>query len=122
VCKAGVSKENIIPLFIRGSEEDPRTKNPLPDGVPNRPQGRRPEPQAENLGMNGANFNMQYGGLTISAGFGFFPSLFGLQFQNIPISASSSNTAPNTDEAQNLQLSRILIVLGIVVIMALLFF
>ena len=25
VCKAGVSRENVIPLFIRGSEHDPRT-------------------------------------------------------------------------------------------------
>jgi hypothetical protein len=24
VCKAGVSRENVIPLYIRGSSEDPR--------------------------------------------------------------------------------------------------
>lgn len=42
----GVSRDNVIPLFIRGSEHDPRTKTPVADEhVPNRPIGHRPEPQ-----------------------------------------------------------------------------
>lgn len=45
-CFSGVSRDNVIPLFIRGSEHDPRTKIPTTDeGVPNRPIGHRPEPQ-----------------------------------------------------------------------------
>ena len=38
----------MIPLFIRGSEHDPRTKTPVTDEhVPNRPIGHRPEPQVK---------------------------------------------------------------------------
>ena len=100
----------MIPLFIRGSEHDPRTKIPTTDeGVPNRPIGHRPEPQVRRqiqppffmhftfinkcslpqqqqtagAGITNINgqLNAQFGGMSFTAGFGFFPSLFGLQFQ-----------------------------------------
>jgi hypothetical protein len=54
VCKAGVSRENVIPLFIRGCEEDPRFVPSLSSAdfkrlktkseVPNRPTAQRPTP------------------------------------------------------------------------------
>ncbi|KAG9416473.1 hypothetical protein AC1031_000872 [Aphanomyces cochlioides] len=46
VCKAGVTQENIIPVYGRGSKSvDPRKQEPpLGDGVPDRPRGQRPEP------------------------------------------------------------------------------
>lgn len=81
VCKAGVCKENVIPLFIRGSELDPRTKNPT-ESVPNRPAGRRPDPAGLassfpfNNGNNPGGGNQYGGGMTFSAGLGFFPRYF----------------------------------------------
>jgi E3 ubiquitin-protein ligase RNF5 len=120
VCKAGVSRENIIPLFIRGSEQDPRCKTPpRTEGVPDRPAGRRPEAQQ----FDGTN-NNQGGGMTFSAGLGFFPSLFGLQFQYYASSRSSQRDPQDMtrDEITELYLSRLLVVLGTVVILALIFF
>uniref|UniRef100_A0A3B5Q2G7 E3 ubiquitin-protein ligase RNF185 n=1 Tax=Xiphophorus maculatus TaxID=8083 RepID=A0A3B5Q2G7_XIPMA len=42
VCKAGISREKVIPLYGRGSssQEDPRLKTPP------RPQGQRTEPES----------------------------------------------------------------------------
>ena len=81
----------MIPLYTKGSESDPRynltsvfsrfnanvyrTKTPE---VPNRPAGQRPFVAPPNVAGN--QFGAQFGGMTFSAGFGFFPSLFGLQF------------------------------------------
>ena len=104
VCKAGVAQDNVIPLYGRGRKQ--RTR----DAIPPRPAGHRPEPVPREhvrgrcrfvVGVLGddARFVMlwlccqphaqgfhrgapaaQFGGLTFSAGVGFFPSLFGLQF------------------------------------------
>ncbi|NP_001004830.1 E3 ubiquitin-protein ligase RNF185 [Xenopus tropicalis] len=65
VCKAGISREKVIPLYGRGStgQEDPREKTPP------RPQGQRPEP--ENRGFQGFGFGD--GGFQMSFGIGAFP-------------------------------------------------
>ncbi|CAM9382567.1 unnamed protein product, partial [Chrysoparadoxa australica] len=82
VCKAGVSRDNVIPLYGRGSEQvDPRTKQGNGgDSVPMRPQAERI--QAERPAQMGevSEFSGQFGNVTFTSGFGFFPSLFGLQF------------------------------------------
>ncbi|KAF6733286.1 E3 ubiquitin-protein ligase RNF185 [Oryzias melastigma] len=46
VCKAGISRDKVIPLYGRGStgQQDPRERTPP------RPQGQRPEP--ENRGVS----------------------------------------------------------------------
>jgi hypothetical protein len=69
------------------------------------------------------------GVVSFSAGFGFFPSLFGLQFQTFTPSSSSSSASGTTaatggaaggnggnstaDEAQQAFLSKLLLMLGI---------
>lgn len=127
VCKAGVTKENIIPLFIRGAEEDPRRReiiqNQQEEGIPNRPSGHRPEPlQAfQQGGATGNSHNLQYGSITITSSFGFFPSLFGLQFQPFP-NARSTDTPLSEDEIQQMNISRALIALGCCVVFALVLF
>jgi len=69
VCKAGISKEKVIPLYGRGNTEgaDPRDK------VPPRPQGQRTEPTTNNpfsgFGFGGG----QPGGFHMSFGIGAFP-------------------------------------------------
>lgn len=123
ICKAGVTQNNVIPIFIRGSSSDPRSRTPAgmtaTGEIPSRPQGHRPEPVGphQNPGfLHGAN--AQFGGMTFSAGMGFFPSLFGLQFQSF----TPQSAADQEDEAHRDYLSRVLLILGISVILCLLFF
>jgi Zinc finger, C3HC4 type (RING finger) len=95
VCKAGVSRDNVIPLYGRGQDPvDPRSK-PAPGGageaIPGRPSAERLQaerPRAANGGFvdrGGVFGGDQFapGSVTFTAGFGFFPSLFGLQFVSL---------------------------------------
>ncbi|XP_059205568.1 E3 ubiquitin-protein ligase RNF5 [Centropristis striata] len=73
VCKAGISREKVIPLYGRGSssQEDPRLKTPP------RPQGQRTEPESRGgmfHGFGDTGFHMSFG---IGAfPFGFFTTVF----------------------------------------------
>lgn len=74
VCKAGISRDKVIPLYGRGGEgKDPR------DTVPPRPQGQRSEPTTSNP-FNGFGFGGNTGGFHMSFGIGAFP--FGLFTSN----------------------------------------
>lgn len=130
VCKAGVSKENVIPLFIRGCEQDPRGRS-IPneaaiEQVPSRPQGRRPEPTQQN---NNGTFpgdannamNAQFGAVAFTGSFGFFPSLFGLQFQSF-VPPLPTNRALTPDEEHENFLSKVLLTIGSLVVLCLIFF
>ncbi|RLN49273.1 hypothetical protein BBJ29_007499 [Phytophthora kernoviae] len=84
VCKAGISEENVIPVYARGTEAaDPRTHQQMADsGIPHRPRGQRPD--AEQLRrrrpMNFGLFNGQGTGFSMSPTIGYFPALFGVPF------------------------------------------
>jgi len=111
----------VIPLFIRGVSTDPRTR--IPEGeVPSRPNAHRP------AAVNSNNFpgflnNPNGAGNDMSSGFGFFPSLFGLQFQSFAVQPPTSVGRPPTqDEIQQEFLSKVLIGLGSFVILCLLIF
>lgn len=119
VCKAGVTQDNVIPIFIRGSVEDPRSKT-AQENIPNRPLGHRPEAISDAVHNTPINIGYNFGGISFSAGFGFFPSLFGLQFQSF--APAGNNAAQAEEDAQQAYLSRVLLILGISVIMCLLFF
>jgi len=66
VCKAGINKQKVIPLYGRGNtkQEDPRDK------LPPRPPGQRTEP--ENNGTF-PGFSFGDGGFHMSFGIGAFP-------------------------------------------------
>lgn len=120
VCKAGVTQDNVIPIFIRGSVEDPRLKT-TQENIPNRPLGHRPDPINESAVHNTPiNIGYNFGGISFSAGFGFFPSLFGLQFQSFAPAGTSGTQLE--EDAQQAYLSRVLLFLGVSVILCLLFF
>ncbi|OQR67039.1 E3 ubiquitin-protein ligase RNF185-like [Tropilaelaps mercedesae] len=76
VCKAGISRDKVIPVYGRGgSKEDPRDK------MPPRPPGQRTEPEAtarggtHNFGFGDtANFQMSFG--IGGFPFGLFASTF----------------------------------------------
>ncbi|XP_069491042.1 E3 ubiquitin-protein ligase RNF5 isoform X1 [Ambystoma mexicanum] len=72
VCKAGISRDKVIPLYGRGStsQEDPRLKTPP------RPPGQRPEPESRGgfQGFGDTGFHMSFG---IGAfPFGLFTTVF----------------------------------------------
>jgi E3 ubiquitin-protein ligase RNF5 len=141
VCKAGVDEKNVIPLYGRGtSGQDPRTK-PVPGPeIPRRPAGQRPESQrAPQMGPFGfmAGPSAQFGNFTLSAGFGLFPSLLGLQWQAYTGDPAPAGFAPREDgsgvapipraaltpeQQQQAFLSRLLVMLGSFVLLCLLFF
>ncbi|XP_062822985.1 E3 ubiquitin-protein ligase RNF185 isoform X3 [Anolis carolinensis] len=60
VCKAGISRDKVIPLYGRGStgQQDPREKTPP------RPQGQRPEPENrggfQGFGFGDGGFQMSF--------------------------------------------------------------
>lgn len=126
ICKAGVTQDNVIPIFIRGSASDPRSRVPAgiaANGVPSRPQGHRPEPVDPNgqSALMQAAYNAQFGGVNFAAGMGFFPSLFGLQFQSFA-PGPNGTASDSEDEEHRAYLSRVLLFLGVSVILCLLFF
>ncbi|KAI0226698.1 RING-type domain-containing protein [Lamellibrachia satsuma] len=76
VCKAGISKDKVIPLYGRGStnQQDPREK------IPPRPQGQRTEPETN---TNFPGFGFADGGFQMSFGIGAFPfGFFASSFTN----------------------------------------
>jgi hypothetical protein len=123
-----VTEDNVIPIYVRGatSIQDPRTKNSSSSSeldpsssleagastdVPNRPQGRRIDATTQNPQANVAN--NPFGGVTLPSSYGFFPSLFGLQFQSFTRPSANTNRQLNAEDAsQQLYLSRYLYVLA----------
>ncbi|OZJ03166.1 hypothetical protein BZG36_04063 [Bifiguratus adelaidae] len=120
VCKAGCGKDKVIPLYGRGGDsKDPR------DSIPSRPPGQRPTPLRDPNrpahsffaaspfhahGYAGSNFS-------VTAGFGFFPGLFGVQLTFPP---HGSNPAMPTQ--QQAFLSRLFLMLGSLVLIAILLY
>lgn len=91
VCKAGISKKKVIPLYGRGNadQKDPREK------VPPRPKGQRSEPETQNPG---ARFFAPFGGLNgggaqMSLGIGAFP--FGFFFSSFNLGGDVGRAGPN---------------------------
>ncbi|CAK9881120.1 unnamed protein product [Sphagnum jensenii] len=168
VCKASVEEEKVIPLYGRGKigSVDPRRKTVpgVNNNIPHRPAGQRPETarpteqqqyqyyQQHHHGFNfmpaaGPAATARFGNITLSAGFGLFPSLFGFQLYGFPdasslggghgfhaaanpVSMTSSYSRPTTqsmmpDQQQQQQealLSRLLLLVGCFVVLCLLLF
>ncbi|KAF0756995.1 hypothetical protein AaE_004411 [Aphanomyces astaci] len=126
VCKAGVTQDNVIPVYGRGSNSvDPRKQSvPLDVGVPDRPRGQRPEPvQRRGRFAPGQDSTQDVG---FSPMIGFFPSLFGLQFQHATHSPVADTGPVSEAEAQqrvqHVFLSRFLLLLGTLVMLSLIVF
>jgi len=129
VCKSGIATEKLIPLYGRGKEtSDPRTK--VPEGIPNRPQGHHAEPNPQphhhyqQFGAfpGGPMASAQFGNISLSAGIGFFPSLFGLQFHTYPNNGHYPNQNGQGEQQDQAVLSRLLFMLAMLVLFFLIFF
>ncbi|KAL3661000.1 hypothetical protein V7S43_014016 [Phytophthora oleae] len=128
VCKAGVSEENVIPVYARGAEAvDPRMHQQVADsGIPHRPLGQRPD--AEQLRRrrpyNFGIFNGNGNAFSMPPTIGSFPALFGAPYQ--PPAQHQDGTPPTAQEArQQMQqafLSRFLLIVGSLVILCLISF
>lgn len=113
VCKAGVDRDKVIPIYGRGGNEDPRGKSKggaeVVD-VPSRPAGQRPAPVLRNAMMAPNAANAAAG----PQGLGIIQTLFGLQGP----AGQGGYAEPLTPEQQHQAfLSRLLLMLGSFVIM-----
>mmetsp|Transcript_23441 Transcript_23441/g.37662 ORF Transcript_23441/g.37662 Transcript_23441/m.37662 type:complete len:233 (-) Transcript_23441:292-990(-) len=150
VCKAPVSAKTVIPIYGRGRPQtDPRK---IPPSIPKRPQAHRPRAATvPSLYVNGGSVNSSVpgeddgsgaaggdygdgsgsnggggggsGGSSLSRTLGLLPSLFGAT--QGPTLAAAANQALGQEfmrEAQQEQLSRMLLFLGSLVIVCLLMF
>lgn len=99
VCKAGISKQKVIPLYGRGStkQEDPREK------LPPRPAGQRSEPE-NNGTFTGLSFGD--GGFHMSFGIGAFPFGFLSSTFNIGENHPTVGAAAGADAVSNEFLSK----------------
>lgn len=128
VCKAGVSEQNVIPVYARGAETaDPRTHQQVSDsGIPHRPRGQRPDAEQlrrrrpYNFGI--FNGNRQEIPFSLSM-IGSFPALFGAPNQP-PAPLHDQDGTPLTPQEARRQmqqtlLSRFLLIFGSLVILCL---
>lgn len=110
VCKAGVTMENVIPLFVKGNEGDETVTSSSNEYVPQRPPGRRPivddEPTLQSFG------HPDIGTITMSPSIGYFPSLFGLQFQSFSAGITSDGRVVEEMAAETSQTTNQLIFMG----------
>ncbi|OWZ04162.1 Ring finger protein 5 [Phytophthora megakarya] len=133
VCKAGISEENVVPVYARGAEAvDRRTHQQTSNnGIPNRPRGQRPD--AEQLRRRHSyNFGIFNGSgqgnpFSMSPIIGFFPALFGVPYQPpAPVTHHQDGTPLTPQETrQQMQqafLSRFLLIVGSLVILCLITF
>ncbi|OQR94505.1 ring finger protein 5 [Achlya hypogyna] len=132
VCKAGVTSENVIPVYGRGANSvDPRTVKGT-DGIPNRPRGQRPEPSLRRRHVQEPEALVGPPGqeAAFSPLIGFFPSLFGLQFQSAAtagmptgnLQASPLTAAELQQQVQFAFLSKMLLFVGTAVMLGLILF
>lgn len=105
VCKAGVDRDKVIPVYGRGGNGDPRLKKM--DEVPLRPSGQRPAPvDARGMYMGGGPGQ----GMQLPQLFGFTPN------------AGRYGGYISPEQHHQAFLSRLLLMLGSFVIMCLLLF
>jgi len=87
VCKNGVTIAGLIPIYTKHEDPNLLLKKIRPEGVPARPLPKRQNPQRNSnaIGSDGnfmrSNLGMNLQNGVLVAGYGLFPSLFNLIFQ-----------------------------------------
>eukprot|EP00347_Sterkiella_histriomuscorum_P002454 403368086 len=132
VCKSGISKETLIPIYTKGNTEDPRKKSS--QEIPKRPAGQRQGPVPnQNFNQGGGLFGNNNSGSGFVMGLGIFPALFTLNFtwEDIfgPNGANNRNgaagggaNAANNEESREQQLQRLLLIFMFFMFMSFVFF
>ncbi|EGF82293.1 hypothetical protein BATDEDRAFT_86096 [Batrachochytrium dendrobatidis JAM81] len=128
VCKAGVDRDKVIPIYVRGREpKDPRVSKE----VPNRPPGQRTEPVSNNPWDFGGFFGpgrVNFGNTQL--GFGMMP--FGIQFSfgqginnhNFHAGPQGVNQGGALDHSQRLQafVSRLFLMIATLVLISIILY
>ncbi|KAG0236521.1 hypothetical protein BGW41_000389 [Actinomortierella wolfii] len=111
VCKAGCGQDKVIPIYGRGREQvDPRTT------TPKRPAGQRPEPVRQaNGGFTFGNGQVTFSGTMISP---FMFSPLGIHFGG----ASTIHINAGAQSPTNAYISRMLMMLGVMMLVAILLY
>ena len=151
ICKAALSEERIIPLYGRGrAEVDPRKDGSLRarisdelDSVPARPrapfspslQAQQAQQAQQAVRQQQQQYQQQQQHATLSSGLRVLPSFLGLQLvfpmpgmpplvpaMGIPGDAVAPTMALTAEQAQQAFLSRVLLLLGSLIIFCLLLF
>lgn len=118
VCKSGVTQETLIPLFTGEESKSPSAP----------PTSQRPRPQhappVRNSNYNPfRNIGQMFGfsgrseAPQVSAGRGYFPGIFGLA----AVSTTQSAQVSRDGNAQLEFMSKLMIILGLVIVLAVLF-
>jgi E3 ubiquitin-protein ligase RNF5 len=112
VCKSGIDRDKVIPVYSRGgtNQQDPRDK------IPPRPQGQRTEPENNNA-FPGFGFSE---GFQMSFGIGAFPfSMFWANNGGRPQANTAAGHPPN-QTLEDQFLSRIFLFAAIIFLLWLL--
>ncbi|KNC97520.1 uncharacterized protein SPPG_06996 [Spizellomyces punctatus DAOM BR117] len=122
VCKAKVERSKLVPIYARGRQ----SKDPREEVIPERPTAQRPEAAPSQANRGWDNFFFPGGtiptGNGITVGFGLFPSLFGLHYTfGVPAHLGSRDRQAQVAQQQAF-LSRICMMVGILVMIAILLY
>lgn len=100
VCKAGIGRDKVIPLYGRdGDQKDPRDKP-----IPPRPRGQRPEPETTGNGQGQFGNLFNTGGFQMSFGIGAFPfGFFATNFNWGDQGMAGSGPAPGSAQYEEEQ-------------------
>jgi len=121
VCKAGISKDKLIPIYGRGGNRDPR------EDIPDRPRAQRPPPPSQHhfaggphVQIMGPHFHHEFFGPSI------FSTMTGLQFQHsfnypndIYDEGRNQELAPGDYERRNF--AQMLLALGMILLLSVIF-
>lgn len=102
VCKAGTSREKLVPIFLNENSPDPRgSGTPRP-----KPAREQPQPNPEYSRFGGFAPGPQF-----AAGFGLFPGIFGFSF----------TTTMNHNDPRSDTLSKVMLIIGMLIVLSILF-
>lgn len=102
VCKAGIAREKLVPIYVKDDSPDPRA-----DGAPRpRPPREQPQPNPEYSRFSNFAQSPQF-----TTGFGLFPGLFGFTF----------TTTMNHNDPRADTLSKIMLIIGMLILLSILF-
>ncbi|KAJ3186374.1 hypothetical protein HDU85_007814 [Gaertneriomyces sp. JEL0708] len=128
VCKASIDKDKLVPIYAKGRE----CKDPREQAVPQRPTAQRPAtaPARHRLAGWDSSFfpagAMPVGGTGVTVGFGLFPSLFGVHYTlggavPMPTGETPYRQADALAQQQAF-LSRVFMMMGILIMIAILLY
>eukprot|EP00474_Spongospora_subterranea_P000471 CRZ00929.1 hypothetical protein [Spongospora subterranea] len=126
VCRAGISRDNLIPFFGRGSvsTEDPRSSDP---NIPERPTRPRAEPTPRRRGFAPAFSNIFHSDFADQnshsfSAFTLFPGMFGFQMEWGGNHANVNENGVNANDPNQGFASSIFSLVAIVLIFAVIFY